>query len=176
MDLYEIRKQLRNGKSIFDLNLRVSSYARVACPDADSLDILKKQVDYCHKMIQENPNWTFIENYVDRGISGTSTKNRKAFLKMMDDARDGKFDLIITKDLARFSRNTVDSLQCAQQLLHYGVGVFFVSDNINTLLPDSELRLMIMESIAQEEVRKISERVLRGTVHKVGRKRLSQQK
>lgn len=167
MDLYKIGKMLKSGKTIFDLNLRVTYYARVSTEKDAQLHSLKTQVDYYREMIQGNPNWTFVEGYVDEGISGASLGKRESFMKMMDDARDGKFDLIITRDLARFSRNTVDSLQCAQQLLHYGVGVLFVNDVFDTLQADSELRLTIMESIAKEEVRKISERVRRGTEHMV---------
>ncbi len=100
-----------------------------------------------------------INGYIDEGISATSVKNRDNFLKMINDAKLHKFDLILTKEISRFARNTIDSLSYTQELLRYGVGVIFESDNINTLDPDAELRLTIMSSIAQDETRKISERV-----------------
>ena len=100
-----------------------------------------------------------MSGYVDEGISGTSVKKREDFLRMVDDAKRKKFDLILTKEISRFSRNTLDSIKYTQELLIYGVGVHFLSDNINTFQPDSELRLTIMSSIAQEEIRKLSERV-----------------
>ena len=106
-----------------------------------------------------DPNWTFVEGYVDEGLSGTSVKKRERFLRMIEDAHEKKFDFIVTKEISRFSRNTLDSIRYTQELLQCGVGVFFQSDNINTLMPDAELRLTIMSSIAQDEVRKISERV-----------------
>ncbi len=159
MDLYEIRNALNQGKSIFDLKLKVTYYARVSTEKDEQLHSLKAQVDYYRDFIAANKNWTFVEGYIDEGISGTSVLKRESFLQMMDDAKLHKFDFIITKEISRFSRNTVDSIQYTQQLLSYGIGVFFQSDNINTLLPDSELRLTIMSSIAQDEVRKLSERV-----------------
>ena len=95
----------------------------------------------------------------DEGISGTSTKKRKAFNRMIDMARAGEIDLIITKEISRFARNTLDSIYYTRDLKRLGVGVIFLNDNINTLEPDAELRLTIMSSIAQEESRKTSERV-----------------
>ena len=100
-----------------------------------------------------------MEGYVDEGLSGTSVGKRENFLRMIEDAHAGRFDFIVTKEISRFSRNTLDSIQYTQELLRCGVGVLFQSDNINTLMPDAELRLTIMSSIAQDEVRKISERV-----------------
>ncbi|MCL2170674.1 MAG: recombinase family protein, partial [Defluviitaleaceae bacterium] len=111
------------------------------------------------EFIRGRENWEFAGGYVDEGISGKSVEKRAQFLRMIRDARDGAFDLIITKEISRFSRSTLDSIKYTQDLLGCGVGVLFQSDNINTLLPDSELRLTIMASIAQEEVRKLSERL-----------------
>lgn len=159
LDLYEIRNALAQGKSIFDLALRVTYYARVSTDKDEQLHSLKAQIDYYTEFIQANPNWTFVPGYIDEGISGTSVAKRESFMQMMDDAQLRKFDFIVTKEISRFSRNTVDSIQYTQKLLSYGIGVFFQSDNINTLLPDSELRLTIMSSIAQDEIRKLSERV-----------------
>lgn len=159
MDIYEITRQLRSGKSIFDLNLRVTYYARVSTDTDEQAHSLKNQVEYYRKFITDVGQWTFVDGYVDEGISGTSVRKRGSFLKMIDDAKLNKFDFIVTKEISRFSRNTLDSIKYTQDLLSHGVGVLFQSDNINTLLPDSELRLTIMSSIAQDEVRKTSERV-----------------
>lgn len=159
MDLYKVRKELSSGKSIYDIPMRVTYYARVSTEKDEQLHSLSAQIKYYSDMINGNSNWEFVEGYIDEGLSATSVKKRESFLTMIEDAEAGKFDFIITKEISRFSRNTVDSIQYTQQLLAFGVGVLFQSDNINTLLPDSELRLTIMSSIAQDEVRKISERV-----------------
>lgn len=159
MDLYEIRNALNSGKTIYDLKLRVTFYARVSTEKDEQAHSLKNQVEYFSGLIKRNVNWSYVEGYIDEGLSGTSVTKRGAFLKMISDARLKKFDFIITKEISRFSRNTLDSIKYTQELLTYGVGVLFQSDNINTLMPDAELRLTIMSSIAQDEVRKISERV-----------------
>lgn len=159
MDLYNIRKELNSGTSIYDIPMRVTYYARVSTEKDEQLHSLSAQIKYYSDMINSNSHWEFVEGYIDEGLSATSVKKRESFLTMIEDAKLGKFDFVITKEISRFSRNTVDSIQYTQQLLTYGVGVLFQSDNINTLLPDSELRLTIMSSIAQDEVRKISERV-----------------
>lgn len=159
MDLYTIRNMLSQGKSIYDLPLRVTFYARVSTDRYEQLNSLENQVMYFENFIKEQENWIFVEGYVDEGISGTSVKKREDFLRMVDDAKKKKFDLILTKEISRFSRNTLDSIKYTQELLSCGVGVHFLSDNINTFQPDSELRLTIMSSIAQEEIRKLSERV-----------------
>jgi len=159
MDLYEIRNALNSGKTIYDLKLSVTYYARVSTEKDEQAHSLKNQVEYFSGFISRNTNWTYVEGYIDEGLSGTSVTKRESFLKMISDAKLKKFDFIITKEISRFSRNTLDSIKYTQELLSYGVGVLFQSDNINTLMPDAELRLTIMSSIAQDEVRKISERV-----------------
>ena len=159
MDLYKIRNQLNEGKSIYDIPMKVTYYARVSTDKYEQANSLKNQVDYFKEVIESNIFWQYVDGYVDEGISGTSVNKRDAFLKMISDAQKGKFDLIITKEISRFSRNTLDSIKYTQELLSYGVGIIFQTDNINTFYPDAELRLTIMSSIAQEEVRKLSERV-----------------
>lgn len=159
MDIYDIRSQLSGGKTIYDLPLQVTYYARVSTDKDEQLHSLSAQVRYYTEFIQRNPRWIYVEGYIDEGISGTSVGKRENFLRMVEDARAGHFDFIVTKEISRFSRNTLDSIQYTQELLRCGVGVLFESDNINTLMPDAELRLTIMSSIAQDEVRKISERV-----------------
>ena len=105
---------------------------------------------YFEDCIAEIPHWTFAGGYVDEGISGTSVEGREQFLKMIEDAKRGTFDLIITKEISRFARNTLDSLRYTRELLQFGVGVYFQNDNINTFDKDAELRLTIMSSIAQD--------------------------
>ncbi len=159
MDLYTMRSEINKGKSIYELPIRVTYYARVSTDKDEQINSLQNQINYYSDFIKSNKNWIYVEGYIDEGISGTSVSKRDSFLRMIDDAKLGKFDFIITKEISRFSRNTLDSIKYTQELLKHGVGVFFQSDNINTLLPDSELRLTIMSSIAQDEVRKLSERV-----------------
>jgi len=159
MDLYNIRNQLMAGKTIFDLTLKVTFYSRVSTGSDEQLSSLKNQRDYFIEYINNQPNWEYVEGYIDEAISGVQTTKRDAFNKMIEDGRNKKFSLVLTKEISRFSRNTMDSLFYTRELLKSGVGVFFTNDNINTLYPDSELRLTIMSSIAQEESRKISERV-----------------
>ena len=158
MDILSIRAALRT-KSIYDIPLRVTYYARVSSETDEQLNSLDNQISYYENLIKKNKAWTFVPGYIDEGLSGISTKKRKHFNEMISDANDDLFDLIITKEISRFARNTLDSLQYTRELLHLGVGVFFQNDNINTLDEDAELRLTIMSSIAQDELRKLSSRV-----------------
>ena len=137
---------------------RVAAYCRVSTDSSDQANSLESQQRYFNDFIRRNPLWELHEIYVDEGISGTNTKKRKAFNKMITDARDHKFDMIITKEISRFARNVLDSIGYTRELKSIGIGVYFMNDNINTLDPDAELRLTIMSSIAQEESRKTSER------------------
>lgn len=158
MDIHEVRQMLRT-KSIYDIPLRVTYYARVSSETDEQLNSLDNQVSYYEEFIKRNAKWSFVAGYVDEGISGISTKHRENFNRMIEDAADDIFDLVITKEISRFARNTLDSIQYTRQLLSCGVGVFFQNDNINTFDEDSELRLSIMSSIAQDELRKLSSRV-----------------
>ena len=158
MDILNIRALLR-AKSIYDIPLRVTYYARVSSESDEQLNSLDNQIAYYEDLIRRNRAWTYVPGYVDEGLSGISTKKRKHFNEMIADAKEDAFDLIITKEISRFARNTLDSLQYTRELLGWGVGVFFQNDNINTLDEDAELRLTIMSSIAQDELRKLSSRV-----------------
>lgn len=109
-----------------------------------------------------HPNWTVLKSYIDRGITGTQAKKRPAFMEMLNDAKYHKFDLIVTREVCRFARNTVDTLVITRQLKEIGIEVYFVEDNIRTMDNDGELRLTIMATLAQEESRKTSERVRAG--------------
>lgn len=158
MDIHQVRQMLR-GHSIYEIPLRVTYYARVSSESDEQLNSLGNQIQYYEDFIKQNTAWTFVPGYIDEGLSGISTKRRENFNRMIDDAAEDKFDLIITKEISRFARNTLDSIQFTRQLLNSGVGVFFQNDNINTFDEDSELRLSIMSSIAQDELRKLSSRV-----------------
>lgn len=159
LSLYEIRNSLASGNSIYDIPLAVTYYARVSTDKYEQLNSLDNQIKYYEEFIRENSKWTFVPGYVDEGITGTSITKRDSFKQMIKDAKNGKFNLIITKEISRFARDTLDSIKYTRKLLEYGVGVLFQYDHINTFNSDSELRLTIMASIAQEEVRKLSERV-----------------
>ncbi len=159
MNVLQVRREMRNGKTIFDLPLRVTFYARVSTDKDEQLNSLENQVQYYTELIHSKPSWTYVEGYIDEGISGTSTKKRDSFLRMIADAKAGRFDFIITKEISRFSRSTLDSIKYTQELLEHDVGVLFQNDNINTLDSDSEFRLVVMAGVAQDEVRKLSERL-----------------
>ena len=158
MDIHSVRQQLKT-RSIYDLPLRVTFYARVSSESDEQLNSLGNQIQYYEGLIRENAKWTYVEGYIDEGLSAATTKNRENFHRMVADGERGLFDLIITKEITRFARNTLDSIQYTRRLLSAGVGVFFQNDNINTLDEDSELRLTIMSGIAQDELRKLSSRV-----------------
>ena len=159
MEVRKIRSEMRMGRSFYDLPLRVTFYARVSTDQDEQINSLENQVQYYTELIQSKPNWKFVPGYIDEGISGGSTKKRDNFNRMIRDAKAGMFDFIITKEISRFSRSTLDSIKYTQELLDYNVGVFFQNDNINTLDTDSEFRLVIMAGVAQDEIRKLSERL-----------------
>ena len=158
MDIHTARQQLKT-RTIYDLPLRVTFYARVSSESDEQLNSLGNQISYYKDLIRRNTNWTYVDGYIDEGLSAATTKKRENFHRMVEDGRSGLFDLIITKEITRFARNTLDSIRYTRELLNAGVGVFFQNDNINTLDEDSELRLTIMSGIAQDELRKLSSRV-----------------
>ena len=144
---------------MYEKILRVAAYARVSTDKEDQSNSLSSQRNYFAEFITNHENWKLSDVYYDEGISGTQTKKRTGFNQMIQDALNGELDLIITKEVCRFARNTVDTLSYTRQLKEAGVGVIFTIDNIDTRDSDGELRLTIMASIAQEESRKTSERV-----------------
>ncbi len=141
---------------------RVAGYARVSTDSEEQQTSYEAQVDYYTKYIKSNPDWEFVMVYTDEGISATNTKHRDGFNQMIQDALDGKIDLIITKSVSRFARNTVDSLSTIRQLKKVGCECFFEKENIYTFDGKGELLLTIMSSLAQEESRSISENVTWG--------------
>ncbi len=141
---------------------RVAGYARVSTDSEEQLTSYEAQVDYYTHYIQSNPDWQFVKVYTDEGISAVNTKKRDGFNRMIQDALDGKIDLIVTKSVSRFARNTVDSLTTVRKLKEKGVEVYFQKENIYTLDSKGELLITIMSSLAQEESRSISENVTWG--------------
>ena len=157
MDVRRLDEMQAQGRSIFDTELAVAYYARVSTDKDEQINSLGNQKRYFEDYIAANPRWTFAGGYVDEGISGTSVEGREQFLKMIEDAKRGRFDLIVTKEISRFARNTLDSLRYTRELLRCGVGVYFQNDNINTFDKDAELRLTIMSSIAQDGFKRAQE-------------------
>ena len=141
---------------------RVAAYARVSTNSEEQVTSYEAQVDYYTKYIQGRADWEFVKVYTDEGISGTNTKHRDGFNEMIEDALAGKIDLIITKSVSRFARNTVDSLITVRKLKEKGIEVYFEKENIYTLDSKGELLITIMSSLAQEESRSISENITWG--------------
>lgn len=142
---------------------RVAIYARVSTEHEAQLSALENQVQYYDDIMNQHPDWELYKRYIDEGITGTSVKKRKNFMRMIQDAEAGMFDLIITREVSRFARNTVDTLQETRKLKKLGVEVYFTEDNIWTFNDeDGELKLTIMATLAQNESKKISQRVKAG--------------
>ena len=137
-------------------------YARVSTEHEAQLSALENQKDWYTPFLEHHPEWHLIHTYIDEGITGTSAEKRPEFMKMLEDAEDGDFDLILTREVSRFARNTVDTLQYTRKLKAIGVEVLFINDNIKTFDGDGELRLTIMATLAQDESRKTSIRVKSG--------------
>ena len=141
---------------------RVAAYARVSTDSDEQFTSYEAQIDYYTKLIQQREDWSYVAVYTDEGITGTNTKKREGFNQMVSDALAGKIDLIVTKSVSRFARNTVDSLVTVRKLKERGVEIFFEKENIWTLDSKGELLITIMSSLAQEESRSISENVTWG--------------
>ena len=138
---------------------KVAAYARVSMESERMHHSLSAQVSYYSSLIQKNPDWEYAGVYADYGISGTGMKKRQEFLRMLEDAEAGKIDIILTKSIQRFARNTVDLLRTVRHLKELGVEVWFEKENIHTMSGDGELMMTILASFAQEESRSISENV-----------------
>lgn len=158
MNIYYVREKLRNC-SIYDIELNVAYYARVSTEKVEQQASIKHQEEHFEELIHSNNRWKFAASYIDDGISGMHADKREEFQRMLRDAKLGKIDMIITKEISRFARNTLDSIQYTRELLSYGVCVWFQNDGINTIDDDSEFRLTIMAGVAQDEIRKLSSRV-----------------
>ena len=142
--------------------IKVASYCRVSTDSRDQANSFETQKRYFREYIQRNPGWELYEIYADDGLSGTSTKKRTQFNRMMNDAYEGKFQMIVTKEVSRFSRNILDTISYTRELRAMGIGVIFATDRINTLEPESEMLLSYIAAQSQEESRRTSQRVVWG--------------
>lgn len=142
--------------------IKAASYCRVSTDKDDQANSLETQKAYFREYIQRNPEWELYEIYADEGITGTSTKKRTQFNRMMNDAYEGKFQIIVTKEVSRFSRNILDTISYTRELRAMGIGVIFATDRINTLEPESEMMLSYIAAQSQEESRRTSARVVWG--------------
>ena len=159
MNFIETCKNIMNGEKIYNITLRVCFYARVSTDSDVQLNSLENQLNYYENYIKSKPKWIYIKGYVDEGISGVSVEKRESFKEMINDAKLGKFDLIITKEVSRFARDLEDSIHYIRVLKESNVGVYFENQNLNTFDFNSELILNIMFNLAQDESRKLSSRV-----------------
>lgn len=139
--------------------LRVAAYARVSVNAEGPHHSLSAQVSYYNSLIQSNPEWEYAGVYADEGISGTSTRNRDEFNRLIADCEKGKIDMVLVKSISRFARDTVDTLKTVRRLKQLGIAVYFEREKINSLSSDGELLLTFLSSYAQEESRSISENV-----------------
>ena len=152
----EFNDNLLNGER----KRKVCAYARVSTDLDDQKNSLEAQQNFYENYITENEEWDYLGLYSDEGISGLSTSNRCGFIKMIEDAMNLKFDLIITKSVSRFARNTIDSLRTIRELKNKGIEIYFEKENIWTFSQNGEILLTLMSSFAQEESRSISQNVL----------------
>lgn len=156
MNYYDIVSAITHGEKIYDLSLRATYYCRVSTDSDIQLNSLDNQLDYYENYIKGKSAWTFVEGYIEEGVTGTRADKRPSFMRMIKDAKLNKFDLIITKDVSRFARDLEDSIHYIRELKSSGVGVFFENQALNTFDPNAELVLNMLFNIAQEESRKIS--------------------
>ena len=156
------RNLITNSYTRVNKTRRVVFYGRVSTEHEAQISALENQIQWYYDQAEAHKNWVVLDKYIDEGITGTQAKKRPSFLRMLEDARKGKFDLVVTREVCRFARNTVDTLVVTRELKNLGIEVYFVEDNIWTMDGDGELRLTIMATLAQEESRKVSERVRAG--------------
>ena len=136
---------------------KVAAYARVS--HQDLLQSLSEQISYYSKVIQNNPSWEYVGVYFDNSVSGRNTKNRKEYLRLIDDCRKGKIDIILTKSISRFGRNTIELLEIIRELKKLNIGVQFEKENIDTLTTDGELLLTLLAAVSEEESKAIGSNV-----------------
>ena len=171
MDVQEIKatRPSRRAAGHRVEKMKVAAYCRVSTDDADQLSSYDSQKTYYSDLILNNKDWKFAGVYADAAITGTQVKNRVDFQRLINDALDGEIDMIITKSISRFARNTYDTLKFVRMLKEKNVAVFFEEENINTMTMDGELLLTILSSVAQQEVENISENVKKGLKMKMKR-------
>lgn len=158
----------RTAGKVADI-LRVAPYARVSTDSEEQLNSYKSQVTYYTDLVKKRKDWVLVDIYADEAITGTQVTKRENFQRMINDCMDGKIDMIITKSISRFARNTLDTLKYVRMLKEKNIAVFFEDENINTLTMDGELLLVILSSVAQQEVENISANVKKGLKMKMKR-------
>ena len=139
--------------------IRAAAYARVSTDSDEQFTSFEAQVSYYTQLIESNPEYTFVKVYADEGISGTMLKKRKGFNEMLAAARNHEFDLLFTKSISRFARNTVDSISAIRELKDLGIDIYFEEQKLHTINATGELIITILSALAQEESRSISENV-----------------
>lgn len=186
--MYTIKGTRQNGGSIVEVEvikakrnltdrskgkkidrMRVAAYCRVSTDSEDQLHSYRSQVQYYTDLIEKNKEWVMTEIYADEAITGTQITKREGFQRMISDCMDGKIDMVITKSISRFARNTLDTLKYVRMLKENNVAIFFEDENINTLTMDGELLLVVLSSVAQQEVENISDNVKKGLKMKMKR-------
>lgn len=160
MEVIKINKNIVDDENKIKLN--VAAYARVSTKSNEQQTSFESQKRYYENKIKDNKEWNYVGIYADEGISGTSSKRRDEFLKMIKDAISGKIDLILTKSISRFARNTVDTLKYVRLLKDINVAIIFEEENINTLDKTGEFLLTVLSSVAQQESENISSHVKKG--------------
>ena len=158
-DRFEESKQNRAHTSGCSGTEKVAAYARVSMESDRMMQSLSSQISYYSELIQKNPQWQYVGVYADNFISGTSTDKRTEFQRLVADCEAGKIDIVLTKSISRFARNTVDLLETVRRLKELGIEVRFEKERINSLSEDGELMLTLLASFAQEESRSISENI-----------------
>src|SRR5690554_1085869 len=158
----------RTAGKIDDI-LRVAPYARVSTDSEEQLSSYKSQVMYYKDLVNSRKEWVLVDIYADESITGTQVARRENFQRMINDCMDGKIDMIITKSISRFARNTLDTLKYIRMLKERNIAVFFEEENINTMTMDGELLLVVLSSVAQQEVENISVNVKKGLKMKMKR-------
>ena len=154
-----IQQKIVVAETVAPEKLRVAAYARVSTEQDEQQSSYEAQVDFYTRYIKNNPNWDFVAVFADEGITGTNTKKRDGFNLMIQKAMNGEIDLILTKSISRFARNTVDTLQPVRNLKAAGVEKKKKKENLHTFDPKCEVMLTIMSSLAQEESRSMSENI-----------------
>ncbi|MBQ2047933.1 MAG: recombinase family protein, partial [Schwartzia sp.] len=157
-------EKIERTKPVLPARKRVAAYARVSMESERMHHSLSAQISYYSNLIQKNPEWEYAGVYADYAISGTGTKRREEFTRMIADCDAGRIDIVLTKSIQRFARNTVDLLNTVRHLKDLGIEVRFEKENINSMSGDGELMLSILASFAQEESRSLSENVRWATV------------
>jgi len=170
VEIIKANSTLSNRKLRQELErLRVAAYCRVSTDSEDQLNSYKSQVQYYTELINDKSDWMLADIYADEAITGTQIKKREDFQRLINDCMNGEIDMIITKSISRFARNTLDTLKYVRMLKEKNIAVFFEEENINTLTMDGELLLVILSSVAQQEVENISANVKKGLKMKMQR-------